>query len=199
MEARNMRRRLWRRLRSMFVIPVIITIGLLTMAATYQPRFGEFKHEAAPNGVRFPVGCETWPAISVAYHADDGTMQVILANDVALTTIKKGAETPWPDGAIFVRASYKAIKQGAVSAAIVPGDFIALDVMAKDRKKYAVSGGWGFARWSGPAFIPYGKDASFARECFDCHAHPDAQIGSFIKPAGNGDYVLTKPAFLIGQ
>lgn len=188
-----MRRRLWRSLSSMFAIPAIVAIGLLSMAATYQPRFGEFKHEAAPNGVRFPAGCETWPAISVAYHADDGTMQVIMANDVALTTIKKGDATPWPDGSIFVRASWKAIKQGAGNAAIVPGDFIAFDVMAKDRRKYAATGGWGFARWSGPAFIPYGRDASFARECFDCHAHPDAQSGGFVKPARDRDYVFTKP------
>jgi len=37
--------------------------------------------------------------------------------------------------------------------------------MIKDSKKYAETGGWGYARWLGLDQKPYGKDANLAQEC----------------------------------
>ncbi|HHB12034.1 MAG TPA: cytochrome P460, partial [Chromatiales bacterium] len=67
-------------------------------------------------------------------------------------------------------------------AATVPGKFVHAEFMIKDSKKWADHGGWGFARWLGQEQKPYGKDASFANECFNCH-----------KPVKDNDYVFTHP------
>ena len=66
--------------------------------------------------------------------------------------------------------------------AIAPGEFVHAEFMIKDAKKWASTGGWGFARWKGRDQQPYGKDASFVQECFSCHT-----------PVKDNDYVFTRP------
>ncbi len=67
----------------------------------------------------------------------------------------------------------------------MPLAFRQAEFMIKDAKKYAATGGWGFARWLGAEQKPYGKDANFVAECFGCHT-----------PVKNNDYVFTRPVVL---
>lgn len=52
----------------------------------------------------------------------------------------------------------------------------------RPRRRFARTGGWGYARWLGAERKPFGKDASFEQECFACHT-----------PVKANDYVFTKP------
>ncbi|MBF0564968.1 MAG: cytochrome P460 family protein [Nitrospirae bacterium] len=153
----------------------------MMVATSYQPP-EESIHEPAPNGLTIPEGYRNWPVISVTHRVDNDSMRAILGNDVAREAIEKGTTKPWPDNATFVKVSWKAIKHENWNTAFVPGDFIQLEVMKKDSKKYAETGGWGFARWRGTDLKPYGKDATFVQECFGCHT-----------PVKDRDYVYTKP------
>jgi hypothetical protein len=62
------------------------------------------------------------------------------------------------------------------------GKFLHVSLMIRDSKKYAATKNWGFAWWNGEGLQPNGKDASFSKECVECHT-----------PMRKNDYVFTTP------
>ncbi|HLC14851.1 MAG TPA: cytochrome P460 family protein [Thermodesulfovibrionia bacterium] len=145
----------------------------------------EKKVPPAPNGIELPQGYKDWRLISSSHREDNNTLRVILGNDAAIDAARQGKTNPWPDGVTFAKLVWKDSKHPKWATATVPGDFVHAEFMVKDAKKYAATGGWGFARWLGSEQKPYGNDASFVQECFNCHT-----------PVKDNDYVFTKPSSL---
>jgi hypothetical protein len=139
----------------------------------------------APNGITLPEGYKDWRVISSSHRTDNKTMRIIVGNDLAIQSARAGKTNPWPDGAILGKLSWKEKTHPNWPAAIVPADFVQAEFMIKDAKKYAATGGWGFARWRGMDQTPYGNDANFVQECFACHT-----------PVKSNDYVFTHPVQL---
>jgi len=139
----------------------------------------------APNGITLPEGYKDWRLISSSHRIDNNTMRVILGNDKAIDAARSGQTNPWPDGTILAKLVWKDSTLPTWEKAVVPGEFVHAEFMIKDAKKYAETGGWGYARWLGMQQEPYGKDASFAQECFGCHI-----------PVKNHDYVFAPPSVL---
>ncbi len=139
----------------------------------------------APNGITIPSGYKDWPVIAPSHRTDNNTIRVILGNPIAIKAAREGKTNPWPDGAILAKVGWKDATHEVWKAATVPGAFTHAEFMIKDSKKYAATGGWGFARWLGLEQKPYGKDASFVQECFGCHT-----------PVKGNDYVFTHPVKL---
>lgn len=139
----------------------------------------------APNGIVLPDGYKDWRVISAAHRTDNNTMRVVVGNDAAVEAARQGKTQPYPDGAILGKLVWKAEIHANWPTATVPGKFVHAEFMIKDSKKYAATGGWGFARWLGEEQKPYGKDAEFVQECFACHT-----------PMKSNDYVFTHPAKL---
>jgi len=137
----------------------------------------------APNGITLPAGYKDWRVISVSQRTDNNTMRVILGNDVAIAAAREGKINPWPNGAILGKVVWKSDKDKHWDKAVVPGNLVHAEFMVKDSKKYASTGGWGYARWLGLDQKPYGKDANFASECVACHT-----------PVRGQDWVYTRPA-----
>lgn len=148
-------------------------------------RAGKAGPPPAPNGIELPADFADWRLISVSARSDNGTLRAILGNKAAVKAAREGRVNPWPDGAAMAKVAWKRAGLAAWPPASVPGDFVQAEFMFKDPRKYAGTGGWGFARWVGPGLKPYGGDADFARECFACHL-----------PRKADDYVFTRPAFL---
>ena len=138
---------------------------------------------AAPNGIQLPEGYKDWRVISSSHREDNHTLRVILGNDQAIAAARAGNTNPWPDGAILGKLVWKDRSHPQWEKATVPGKFVHAEFMVKDAKKYAATGGWGFARWTGMDQKPYGKDAGFVQECFGCHA-----------PVKDNDWVFTHPS-----
>ena len=89
------------------------------------------------------------------------------------------------DGTVMAKVAWTVRKNPAFPVALEPDRFVQVEFMIKDAKKYAATGGWGFARFLGPELKPYGKDAGFVQECFGCHT-----------PVKENDYVFThRPAY----
>lgn len=134
----------------------------------------------APNGIAYIPDYRNWKAISTTDRFDNGTMRIIFANEVAVAAIQSKRINPWPDGSILAKAAWKQklTPDGNVSA----GEFVQVEYMIKDSKKYAKSEGWGWARWKGEDLRPYGKTANFSTECISCH-----------KPVRDNDNVFTIP------
>jgi Cytochrome P460 len=123
-------------------------------------------------GIKIPPGYRDWRLISVAHEEGNlNDLRAILGNDVAIKASREGA-LPFPDGTIIARLawSYDRLEESE-KAFGRPQSFVAgppkngVQFMVKDSKKYASTGGWGFAHFND------GKPADEAvhNTCFSCH------------------------------
>jgi len=116
-------------------------------------------------GVTLPEGYRQWELIAPALEAAPlNEIRTVLGNRIAVDAYRRGAQ-PFPDGTVLVKLAWKQQPSTAFASATVPGAATTVQVMVKDSKKYAASGGWGYGR-----FID-GKPADEAqhRTCYACH------------------------------
>ena len=142
-------------------------------------------------GVTIPAGYRDWRLISVKQLTGEGgklkQLRAQLGNDIAITAFREG-KLPFPDGAIVAALHWNEVSSDAdnkVLASGFPGaglessfagSGVNVQFMVKDPKKYAASGGWGYADFTN------GKPGNEAlhEKCFPCHL-----------PAKDRDYVFT--------
>jgi Haem-binding domain/Cytochrome P460 len=120
------------------------------------------------NGIVYMQEYKDWTAISSTERLDNGTMRVIVGNDITINAIKTNQTNPWPDGSVIVKIIWTMVAD--TSGDIQTGELKQLDFMIRGKDKYAPTKGWGFARWvRGLELVPYGKNVLFASECIHCH------------------------------
>lgn len=121
-----------------------------------------------------PAGYRDWRLISVAHEEGDlKDIRAILGNDIAIDTYRAG-KLPFPEGAIIARIAWHHVPSEENNKAFGrEQSFVAgseppwyLQFMVKDSKKYAATGGWGYAQ-----FDKDGKPApeSDLKKCHPCH------------------------------
>ncbi|MHB1024480.1 MAG: cytochrome P460 family protein [Desulfobacteria bacterium] len=116
-------------------------------------------------GISVPKGYRDWTLIAVSHRTDNkDELRAILGNKAAAKALRNGT-LPLPDGAMLAKLAWKREPMPEFQGAFKPGAPPRIEFMVKDSKKYASTGGWGFAR-----FID-GKPASEAdhKTCFPCH------------------------------
>jgi len=103
-----------------------------------------------PGGLAFSEfrGFESWQAVSVSHAAK---VAIILANPVMIDAYQAGIPAngkPVPDGAMMAKIHWLP-KQSQTSPAptTVPDTLHDVDFMLKDSKRFADSGGWGYAEF----------------------------------------------------
>jgi len=173
---------------------VTITVCTLYVTKSTAQSTKEGRPQAESNaspiyGITIPAGYREWHLISVNHLAGDKLKQVRaqLGNDVAIKAFREG-KLPFPDGAIIAALHWneasseennKVLATGFPNAGLqssVAGSATNVQFMVKDSKKYAATGGWGFADFKD------GKpgDEALHKTCFPCH-----------QPAKAQDYVFT--------
>jgi hypothetical protein len=156
-----------------------------------QPQAGS---EASPiYGVTVPPGYREWHLISVKQLIGGGGLKQLraqLGNEIAIKAFREG-KLPFPDGSIIAALHWKEVSSeadnkvlaegfpGAGLQSSYAGDAVNVQFMVKDSKKYAASGGWGFADFTN------GKPGDLAvhEKCWPCH-----------EPGKDRDYVFTRYA-----
>ena len=91
-------------------------------------------------------GYEGWQAISISRH--EHVVAMILGNPEMIAAYQAGFPAngkPVPDGARMAKIHWTPKPNGFFKDATVPGDLINIDFMVKDSKRFADSGGWGYA------------------------------------------------------
>jgi hypothetical protein len=101
-----------------------------------------------PGGLAFADfrGYESWPAISLS--RNDRVVAVILGNPEMMAAYQAGIPAngqPVPDGARMAKIHWRPKPNQFFPDATVPGDLVNVDFMVKDSKRFADSGGWGYA------------------------------------------------------
>ncbi|AZO26621.1 cytochrome P460 family protein [Mesorhizobium shonense] len=116
-------------------------------------------------GVTIPDGYRGWKLVAPALEADPlNELRAVVGNSVAIEAYRAGT-LPFPDGTVLVKLAWKRVQSPEFEPASVPGAATTVQVMVKDSKKYAATGGWGFGR-----FVD-GKPVDEAQHqtCFACH------------------------------
>jgi hypothetical protein len=169
-----------------------IAVGLVAVAAmagvfsSSAPSSGHADEEGAPIfGIKIPPGYRDWRLISVAHEEGNlNDLRALLGNDVAIKAYREG-KLPFPDGTIIARLAWTYIpseennKVFGRSQSFVAGAATNVQFMVKDSRKYAATGGWGFAQFK------EGKpDAAAAlKTCFPCHEPVKARDSVFTRYA----------------
>jgi Cytochrome P460 len=171
------------------ICTVLVTESAAQTGKAGEPQAGttSASSKAAPVfGIKIFPGWRDWRLISVAHEAGElNDIRAILGNDLAINAYREGT-LPFPDGTVIARVSWKYVpseendkafgRQQSFVAGPAPDWY--LQFMVKDSKKYASTGGWGFAQ-----FDKQGNpsaDAAKLKTCFPCH-----------EPAKAQDYVFT--------
>jgi hypothetical protein len=129
----------------------------------------------SPSGIAFSDfrGYEDWADISSA--RTDEILKVIVGNPTMIKAFKAGIPVngqPFPDGSMVVKLQWKLKKSTEAPFAVeVPDVFSQAFVMEKDSKRFAKSGGWGYAVFNyDPASDKFTADPKSLSDCgFACH------------------------------
>ena len=101
-----------------------------------------------PGGLAFSEfrGYEAWQAISIS--RNERVVAIILGNPVMIAAYQAGIPAdgkPVPDGAKMAKVHWIPKQNQFFPDATVPGALLNVDFMMKDGKRFADSGGWGYA------------------------------------------------------
>ena len=101
-----------------------------------------------PGGLAFSEfkGYEAWQTISIS--RNEKVMAVILGNPLMIDAYQAGIPAngkPVPDGAKMAKVHWLPKQNQFFPEATVPGALLNVDFMVKDSKRFADSGGWGWA------------------------------------------------------
>src|SRR5208283_3344349 len=150
---------------------LVAVAALAGAVASSAPASGHADEEAAPIfGIKIPPGYRDWKLISVAHEEGNlNDLRALLGNDVAIKAYREG-KLPFPDGTIIARLAWSYVpseennKAFGRSQSFVAGPATNVQFMVKNSKKYAATGGWGFAQFKDgkPA------DAALLKTCFPC-------------------------------
>jgi hypothetical protein len=127
---------------------------------------GTNNEDASPiYGVTIPDGYRQWELIAPAQEAEPlNELRAVLGNPIAIKAYREGM-LPFPDGTVLAKLAWKHVQSPEFAPASIPGAATTVQIMVKDSKKYAASGGWGFGRFINGKPV----DEAQHQTCFACH------------------------------
>ena len=167
------------------VAVVVVVIAIAIPASVSGQNDG---HAVPIFGIRIYPDYRDWRLVSVAHEEGKlNDIRAILGNDLAIKAYREG-KLPFPDGTVIARIAWSYVPSDENNKVFGRAQsFVAgappvwyLQFMVKDSKKYAATGGWGYAQ-----FDKDGKPAGEAplKTCFPCH-----------EPIKARDFVFTRYA-----
>ena len=134
-------------------------------------------------------GYEAWQTISVSRH--EKVVAVILGNPAMINAYQAGIPgngEPFPDGAKMAKVHWTPKQNEFFPDATVPDKLMNVDFMVKDSKRFADSGGWGYAVFDYDASSGF-KPATMTSKSPQAQ---DAKCGATCHTlAASKDYIFT--------
>jgi hypothetical protein len=167
---------------ALVVLAASIFVVTLTLAAQDRSTV------KVPNGLSFAEfkGYDTWQTIAPSQTPEE--LKAILGNAVMITALKGGIPgngKPVPDGAMMTKIDW--VKQSNSESPYpvdVPKALKSVSFMLKDSKRFADSGGWGYAQFTynpgSDSFTPVGTGYACG---YACHTRVKANDFVFTKYA----------------
>ena len=125
-----------------FIGAVLVVVAAVALAAQDKYTLN------VPGGLAFAEfrGYESWRVISISRNSK--VMAVIVGNPAIIDAYRAGIPgngKPFPDGAKMAKIHWAPKQNQFFPDASVPGHLADVDFMVKDSKRFADSGGWGYA------------------------------------------------------
>jgi hypothetical protein len=143
----------------------------LALAATCILTWSLFLLAKSNDAIPYPVGYRKWAHVKAALigpqspaFEDSGGIHHIYANEKAMEGYRDGR---FPDGSVLVADFLETRESEGVTT---EGPRRRIDMMVKDSKRYAATGGWGFEQFRGDSQTDRLVTAETAAKCFACHA-----------------------------
>jgi len=133
--------------RTSFAVTIIGTVSLAVAGGIALAAQDKYTVKV-PGGLAFSEfrGYESWQV--VANSQNDKLVAVILANPVMISAFQAGAPgngKPFPDGSKMAKIHWTPKKNQFFPNTTIPGALHDVDFMVKSSKRFADSGGWGWA------------------------------------------------------
>jgi hypothetical protein len=159
----------------------VSVLAVLGVRAVTAQDAGHAKYAVGvPNGLAFSEfrGYEGWQTVSISH--SEKLLAVTLANPEMIKAFQSGAPgngQPFPDGSKMAKIHWNPKKHETFTTTVVPASLHDVDFMVKDSKRFADSGGWGWAAFKYDAasdtFTPFttadqppqGNDAKCGLAC----------------------------------
>ena len=130
------------------ILPLVVTVALLSVLGIFALAQQDRYTLKVPGGLAFSEfkGYEAWQVVSTSQ--DKGLIAVILANPVMIQAYRAGVPgngKAFPDGSKMAKIHWNPKNMETFPSATVPGTQHDVDFMVKDSKRFADSGGWGWA------------------------------------------------------
>ena len=130
------------------MLTIAIIVGVLAVVGGQTISAQDKYSVKVPGGLAFSEfrGYESWQAISIS--RNEKVVAVILGNPAMIDAYRAGIPRngkPVPDGAKMAKIHWKPKQNEFFPDATVPGSLLNVDFMVKDSKRFADSGGWGYA------------------------------------------------------
>ena len=182
--------RMQRKIEAHTAVKYIVALTMVTAAALLAVPSSAVLHAQSqntdkyslisPGGIAFSDfrGYEDWPVVSSARTEaalPEEILKVIVANPTMIKAYKAGVPgngKPFPDGSMIAKLQWKPKKSTEAPFAVdVPDVFQQAFVMEKDSKRFAKSGGWGYAVFNyDAASDKFSPDAKSPADCgYACH------------------------------
>jgi hypothetical protein len=157
------------------VATAVAVLAVLVAAAVYAQDSQDKYLLKSPSGIAFSDfrGYEDWSVVSSA--RTDEVLKVIVANPTMIKAYKAGIPgngQPFPNGSMIAKLQWKPKKSTEAPFVVdVPDVFKQAFLMEKDSKRFAKSGGWGYAVFNyDAASDKFSPDAQSPSDCgFACH------------------------------
>jgi hypothetical protein len=152
--------------RSWLALAGLATISVVAAAAALGAEIGSDANNASPiYGVTIPEGYRQWELVAPALEDEPlNELRAVVGNSTAIEAYRAGT-LPFPDGSVLVKLAWKRRQSPEFESASVPGAATTVQIMVKESKKYATTGGWGFGRFVGGKPV----DEAQHQTCFACH------------------------------
>ena len=162
----------------LFIVLIIVAVSMVTAIKMIRAEAEDKYALKEPNGISFSEikGYESWQVVAPSYRTDQKEVRIILADDTMIRAYKNGIPgngKPFPDGSKIVKIGWSQRENPKFPPALEPDVLKRVEFIIKDSARFPQTGGWGYARFiydpKTGTFSSYGKEASFAMECYGCH------------------------------
>ena len=130
----------------------------------------------ADEGVAYPAGYRSWQHVKSAligpqtsFYGRYGGLHHIYANDKAIEGYRSN---DFQDGSVIVFDLLETQENAGVTA---EGQRRFIDVMTKDSRRFADTGGWGFEEFTGDSQTERALTPDARNACYKCHAQRKSQ------------------------
>jgi hypothetical protein len=146
---------------------IALAATTLTLAVSTSAR------QAEP-AVAYPAGYRTWQHVRTIIVGPDnpsfarrGGIHHYYANAQAVDGYRTGT---FPNGSVIVDEGVLTKDgDGRAKGVVFEAERRSLDVMVKDDRRFAATGGWGYEHYDGPASTPTLSDEQ-RKKCAECHS-----------------------------